>query len=198
MDGTLDKYDIIIIGGGPAGSSSAIRLSKLGYTVLVIEKEEFPREHIGESLVPFCYGLFEELGIVQTLEKTAVRKPGVRFINKDGSLSTTYCFKNILHGPEQLSFHVLRSRFDKQLLDQAREHNAHVWEATRVTKVDFLEDQYVAVSGTKKTGEKFRLTAKFVIDATGQDSFLANKKQLRIRNKDLEKIVWPKSEVLPL
>lgn len=110
-------YDVIIIGGGPAGSSAAIRLRKEGINVALFEKEIFPRPHVGESLVPFCYDLFRELGILDELKKTAVRKPGVRFINKNGSQSTTYCFKNILNDENYLSFHVLREQFDKSTLE---------------------------------------------------------------------------------
>lgn len=182
-------YDVIIIGGGPAGSSSAIRLKKAGLNVALFEKETFPRPHVGESLVPFCYDLFEELGVLEELKKTTVRKPGVRFINKDSSQTTTYCFKNILEGENHLSFHVLREKFDKQLLDKAKKDGAEVYENHKITDVDLSNTNAtkVIVSHNNKTKE---VTAKFLIDATGQDSFLAKKLNLKSKHKDLDRIAF--------
>ena len=182
-------YDVIIIGGGPAGSSTAIRLKKAGLKVAVYEKEIFPRPHVGESLVPFCYDLFDELGILDELKKTTVRKPGVRFINKDSSQTTTYCFKNILDGDNHLSFHVLREKFDKQLLDKAKKDGAEVFENHKIIDVDLSNKTYakVIVSHNNKTKE---VTSKFLIDATGQDSFLAKKLNLKSKHKDLDRIAF--------
>lgn len=110
-------YDFIIIGGGPTGSTAAYYLCERGYKVLVLEKEYFPRQHVGESLLPFCYPLFEELGVLEEMKKRFVRKPGARFSNHDGTKSSTWCFRNILTDDSYLSFHVVRADFDKMLLD---------------------------------------------------------------------------------
>lgn len=183
----MSLYDVIIIGGGPAGSSSAIHLRKLGHHVLVLEKDQFPRAHVGESLVPFCYPLLKELGVLDTIIQTAVRKPGVKFINKDGTLETTYCFKNILDGPEHMSFHVLRERFDKQLLDRARELGAIVQEQSKVIDVDF-NGSHSIVTYRNRENEKQTTQCKYIIDATGQDSFLASKLKTKSPIKDLVKV----------
>jgi len=122
------KYDVIIIGGGPAGSTAATLLAKNGHSVLVLEKAKFPRDHVGESLLPFCYSLFEQLGILDHMKKTYVRKPGVRFLDSDGNYSTTWCFGHVLHGPDSLSFHVPRGVFDQMLLENSRKHGAMVEE----------------------------------------------------------------------
>ncbi len=185
-----DFYDVIIIGGGPAGSASAIHLRKAGLKVILFEKEKFPRAHVGESLVPFCYELFDELGILEELQKTAVRKPGVRFINKDGSKSTTYCFKNILDGPNQMSFHVLREKFDKQLLDRAQKLGTVVHEQHRVTNVNLDKTDEVEVTVSNPNNEKSTVKGKFLIDATGQDSFLAKKLKSKEKHKDLDRIAF--------
>ncbi|MCB0401863.1 MAG: tryptophan 7-halogenase [Flavobacteriales bacterium] len=185
-----EAYDVIIIGGGPAGSSSAIRLRQAGLRVAVFEKDQFPRPHVGESLVPFCYPLFEELGILEELEQTTVRKPGVRFINKDGSYTTTYCFQNILKGPHHLSFHVLREKFDKQLLDKAKRDGAEVFENTKVLTVDLADPTQAAAVVEDPEGNQKNVRARFLIDATGQDSFLARKLNLKKKHKDLDRIAF--------
>jgi len=182
-------FDVIIIGGGPAGSSAAIHLRKAGVNVAIFEKETFPRPHVGESLVPFCYDLFDELGILNDLKKTAVRKPGVRFINKDGSQSTTYCFKNILNGDNYLSFHVLREEFDKQLLDKARKDGANVFENHKVIQTDLSNPKQATVTVTHQN-EKKEYSSRFLIDATGQDSFLGKKMGLKSKHKDLDRIAF--------
>lgn len=182
-------YDVVIIGGGPAGSSSAIRLNRMGHKVLVMEKEKFPRPHVGESLVPFCYGHFKDLGILEELEKSAVRKPGVKFINSDGSYDTTYCFENLLDGPEYLSFHVLRARFDKQLLDKAKADGAEVWEECTVKNVEFVHDDLSRILYSRD-GKEAQVEARFVIDATGQDTYLAKKLKTKSKYEGLDRIAF--------
>ncbi len=184
------NYDVIIIGGGPAGSSAAIHLRKAGINVALFEKEVFPRPHVGESLVPFCYELFDELGILEELKKTTVRKPGVRFINKDGSQTTTYCFKNILNGPNHISFHVLREKFDKQLLDKAKKDGAEIFENHKVVDFDISNPNEVFVEVTDSSNNKHQVNARFLIDATGQDSFLAKKLDVKSKHEDLDRIAF--------
>lgn len=182
-------FDVIIIGGGPAGSSAAIHLRKAGISVAIFEKETFPRPHVGESLVPFCYDLFEDLGILNDIKKTTVRKPGVRFINKNGSQSTTYCFKNILNGENHLSFHVLREVFDKQLLDKAKKDGANIFENHKVSNVDLSNPKQAKIS-VDNSQEKKEYTSRFLIDATGQDSFLGKKMGFKSKHKDLDRIAF--------
>lgn len=179
-----NKYDVIIIGGGPAGSSSSIYLRKSGLEVAIFEKEQFPRPHVGESLVPFCYDLFQELDILETLQKTAVRKPGVQFTNNNGTMSTTYNFGNILQGPNKLSFHVLREKFDNQLLNKAKEIGVHVFEKHKVIKVDFPLDGGPIVNYLVDGIEK-SISCRFIIDASGQDTFLSSRLQTKKKHKDL-------------
>ena len=136
-------YDVAIIGGGPAGATAATLLAREGHSVIVFEKEKFPRPHVGESLIPFCYPLFENLGIIEEMKSGFVRKPGVRFISKDDDSRTTYCFKNILPGPEQLSFHVLRSRFDELLLKNAEKNGAVIKQEHKVKSTDLSNSNSV-------------------------------------------------------
>src|SRR5438093_13357265 len=147
------QYDVIIIGGGPAGSTAATLLAMDGHSVLVLEKAKFPRDHVGESLLPFCYSLFEKLGVLDEMKKMYVRKPGVRFLDTDGNHYTTWCFGHVMHGPDSLSFHVPRGVFDQMLLENSRKYGATVQEETKVTRVDLDDpDRGVEVTATKAGG----------------------------------------------
>jgi hypothetical protein len=184
-------YDVIIIGGGPTGSSSAIYLRRKGYNVLVLEREKFPRQHVGESLLPFCYPIFKELGVLPEMEKRFVRKPGARFTSHDGKSSSTWCFKNIIHDESYLSFHVVRADFDKMMLDKAREEGAEVKELAKVEAVNLDNaDGIVEVNVTEDGGVKQTYHAKFLIDASGQDTFLAKRLGDKKAYQELDRIAF--------
>lgn len=91
--------DVVIIGGGPAGSTAASFLARKGHQVMVLERATFPRDHVGESLLPFCYNILDELGLIDEMKQSYVRKPGVRFLDTDGVTQTTWCFGNKIHDP---------------------------------------------------------------------------------------------------
>ncbi len=173
---SLKTHDVMIIGGGPAGSTAATLLAKNGHSVLVLEKAKFPRDHVGESLLPFCYPLFQQLGVLDEMKKMYVRKPGVRFLDADGNFYTTWCFGHVLHGPDSLSFHVPRNVFDKMLLENSRKHGAMVEEETKVKQVDLDDpDGGVEVTATKADGATVKYRARFLLDASGRDTFMANR-----------------------
>jgi flavin-dependent dehydrogenase len=171
------KHDVIIIGGGPAGSVAATMLAKKGHSVAVLEKTKFPREHVGESLLPFCYPIFKKLGILKELTRRYVRKPGVRFVDVDGSHFTTWCFGHVLKDPSHLSFHVLRAEFDQLLLENARKHGATVKEETRVTSVDLSASDRVTVQAVGPRGGRQTLRGRLLLDASGRDTFMATRKR---------------------
>lgn len=169
-------YDVLIIGGGPAGSSAATHLSRKGFSVLVLEKEKFPRDHVGESLIPFCYGKMEKLGVLHHMEKIAVKKPGINFVHFDGIQQATWCFSSTLKDKSQISYHMLRSTFDKMLLNNSREAGANVLEQFRVQSVKLdTPDGGVEAEGTDVDGNRLTFTGRFLLDASGQQSFLASK-----------------------
>src|SRR5262245_42168946 len=162
-----ERTDVLVIGGGPAGTNSASFLAREGWDVTVFERAVFPRDHVGESMLPFCYWIFEELGILETMKDRFVRKPGVRFLDTDGVTNTTFCFNQKIDGPSGLSFQVLRSEFDELLLDHSIEEGAHVHEGVSVRKVDFDEGdgEGVRVTVEDADGEQHEIAARFVIDA---------------------------------
>ncbi len=185
---TETHHDVIVIGGGPAGSSAATFLSKQGHQVLLLEKEKFPRDHVGESLLPFCHNLFEQLGVLEQMKETFVRKPGVRFIDSDGSQSTTWCFDKVIHDHTYLSFQVGRGDFDKLLLDNARRHGATVLEETRVTGVALDgPDGTVSVQASGPDGQTANYAARFLMDCSGRDAYMATRQRLKKKYAELDR-----------
>jgi len=164
--------DVIVIGGGPAGSTIATKLAKDGFSVGLFEKEKFPRPHVGESLLPFCYPLFQELGILEELKEKFVRKPGASFVNQNGEHEVNYCFDKVLDGEMNLSFHVRRDEFDQILLENSRRKGVEVYEEQRVVSVD-LEGSYCEIVVADADHNKKVYRSRFVVDATGRDCLIA-------------------------
>jgi flavin-dependent dehydrogenase len=170
------NVDVVVVGGGPAGSTAGALLARRGHRVVILERERFPREHVGESLLPYCYPIFQELGVLEDLSRRFVRKPGVRFVDTDGLAQTTWCFAHVIKDPSYLSFHVIRSEFDELLLENAARCGAAVHQGTRVQEVDLdAGEGWVDVEASNGTTGRRRYRARFVVDASGRDTFLASR-----------------------
>jgi flavin-dependent dehydrogenase len=186
-------YEAIVVGGGPAGATTAAILAQHGRKVLLIEKEKFPRYHVGESLMPFCYFTFERLGVVDRLNELGfVKKHSVQFVNRDGRVSTPFYFFQHFEHPAATTWQVPRAEFDHLMLNNAREKGAEVWEETDVA--DFLKDESGAVVGVrvkKADGTDREVRARVVVDATGRDALFLRKSSWRKRDPQLNKIaIW--------
>ena len=181
--------DVLVIGGGPSGSTISTLLAQRGHRVIVFERAEFPRDHVGESLLPYCYDILDELGVLEQMKQQMVRKPGVRFVDVDGRHHTTWCFGHVIKDESHLSFHVRRDRFDDMLLRNAEAHGVEVHEETRVIAVE-LEAAHglttVTVSGPD--GEERTYTATYVVDASGRDTFIANRMGWKKAHDELDRV----------
>lgn len=181
--------DVLVIGGGPSGSTVSTLLAQHGHRVIVFERAKFPREHVGESLLPYCYGIFEELGVLEDMKRTSVRKPGVRFVDVDGRHDTTWCFGHVIKDESHLSFHVRRDRFDDMLLRNSERHGATVFEETKVTAVDLeRHDGGVEVTVTGADGDTRSYRASYLVDASGRDTFVANRMGWKKAHEELDRV----------
>jgi flavin-dependent dehydrogenase len=179
------SHEVIVVGGGPSGSTAAARLAQRGRRVLLLEKEPFPRFHIGESLLPCAMPLFDALGVGQTLaDHGFLPKYAAEFVTADGSLSRRYAFRDGLIGGAPSAYEVDRSEFDKLLLDNSRRLGVEVRESAQVTKFELGRD---AVSVTVREGaDQRRFSAEMLIDASGQHSLVAGRLGLREMDRELK------------
>jgi flavin-dependent dehydrogenase len=176
-------YDAIVAGGGPAGSTTASYLRLRGRNVLVLEREKFPRFHLGESMLPCSNDLFKELGLLDEIDRRYIHKPGARFIHEESGASFTYYFDCAIEPGRPYAYQVPRADFDQLLLDNSRKLGAEVREETEVRAVDFRPDG-VTVKARGPAGE-FTADAPLFVDATGRDALLATRYQLKAPDQDI-------------
>ena len=177
------KFDAIVIGGGPSGSTVAARLAQRGRRVLLLEKEHFPRFHIGESLLPCSMPLLEELGAMPAIrEHGFLPKYAAEFVTADGSLTQRYAFADGLIPGAPSAFEVDRAEFDHVLLKNAARLGVDVREGMAVTRFEITREG-AEVTARDDAGAETRFKAQLLIDATGQTSLMAGK--LGMREMDL-------------
>ena len=217
MTTTTETYDALIIGGGPAGASAAAILAEFGHRVLVIEREKFPRYHIGESLIPFTYQPLERLGLIPRMKASAFQKKySVLFVQPNGRASQPFYFFN-RYDRETVAqtWQVLRSEFDQMLLDHARAKGAVVLEETTVKELirepggnrreealantessqnlltSAATGRVAGVRAQLKSGEVVEFRAPITLDCTGKEAFAAVRNGWRVKDPYLNKIaVW--------
>jgi flavin-dependent dehydrogenase len=184
--------DVIVIGGGPAGSTASTLIAQQGFRVQLFERERFPRYHIGESLIPETYWVLERLNMLPKMRASRfIKKHSVQFVNAHGKQSAPFYFwDNKPHECSQ-TWQVVRSEFDLMMLNNAREHGVDAQEGVRVRDVLFDGERAVGVSIQTPEGEVRDVRAPVVIDASGQSGLLMNKMKMRIWDPLLNKgAIW--------
>jgi flavin-dependent dehydrogenase len=188
------QYDVVVIGGGPAGSTTAAVLAQAGRNVLVVERTKFPRFHIGESLMPETYWVFKRLGMLPKLrDSDFVKKYSVQFVTATGKESQPFFFDERDPRENSQTWQVPRDRFDQMMLDNAAEAGAEVWMETNVNDVLLEESESddlpraVGIVVTPKDGKPVRISAKVIVDATGMNALLSKKLGIRRTDPELRK-----------
>lgn len=185
--------DVLIIGAGPAGCTAATILAEeKGRKVIVLEKEHFPRYHVGESLIPHCWDTLNRLGMTDRLDEKGFQvKQSVQFVDQGGELSTPFYFSEHTDHPRAKTWQVDRKTFDTMMMERAREAGAEVREGIKV--LDFIEQDgvVVGVRAEDEAGKGFELRAPVTMDASGRDALFQRKKKWRKRDPKLNKIaIW--------
>jgi flavin-dependent dehydrogenase len=175
--------DILIIGGGPAGSTAAILLAEKGYRVVVLEKARHPRFHIGESLLPANLPLLERLGVADKVRAIGMEKWGAEFISHWDGRGQEFLFANAWDKSLPMAYQVRRSAFDEILVRRAAAQGADVVEGCRARDVEFLDDGRVRVHAEHDDGRTQSWEAAQLIDASGRDTFLGNRLKIKRRNE---------------
>ena len=180
---TPQDCDVLVIGGGPAGTTIAPLLVEKGYRVVLLEKARHPRFHVGESLLPANMPLFERIGIAEEVKAIGMEKWGAEFISPQHGMAQTFHFADAWDKSQPYAYQVKRAEFDDVLIRNAAKKGVEVHECCKAKAIDFLPDNSGAVIRAQHDdGREQTWKARFVVDASGRDTFLANRFQIKHRN----------------
>ena len=187
------EYDCVVIGAGPAGCTAAAIVAEAGYRTLLLERESFPRFHVGESLMPEVFWPLQRLGLIDRMKQSKfVRKHSVQFVTYNGKDSDPFFFQDHDSRESSLTWQVERAEFDKMLFDRAAELGADCWDETRVLDVLFDEEQRcTGVVVRDRDGNTREIRSRVVMDGSGQQSVIASKLGLKHVDPKLKKAaIW--------
>lgn len=179
LSGSSYDVDVVVAGGGPAGSTTASFLRRLGRSVLVLEREQFPRFHIGESLLPCAGEIWDELGLREEMHRRFIVKPAARFIHNESGEQFTYYFSEAIRPDYPYAYEVPRAEFDHLLLERSRELGAEVRYQQEVRDVSIGNDA-VAVDVRSADGSSYSVRSQIFVDATGRDTLLGTRFGLKV------------------
>lgn len=177
-------FDVLVIGGGPAGTTAAALLSEMGHSVVLLEKNRHPRFHIGESLLPMNLPIFERLGVLADVDRIGIKKPAAEFNSTKTNLSQdTFYFANAIEKNHPFAYQVRRSEFDELLFENCVVKGVDARQGVRVTEVVLDSADMHRVTAINEKEQFQRFTCRFIIDASGRDTFLASKLKQKKKNK---------------
>ena len=175
--------DVLVIGGGPAGSTVSALLAEKGWSVTQLEKDAHPKFHIGESLLPMNLPILERLGVLEQVDEIGIRKYGVEFNCESREKPTTYYFKNALNKNHPYAYEVQRAKYDKILFSNANLKGVDTRENIRVEDVEFHKDGSSTIQAKDSDGNLHQWKARYLVDASGRGTFLGNKFKIKHRSK---------------
>ena len=178
-----ESCDVAVIGGGPAGSTAAALLARRGYRVMLLEKAHHPRFHIGESLLPMNLPLFERLGVLEQVRALGVVKPGADFEADNERGYNTFAFSRALGNSPPHAFQVWRADFDRMLFEHARGCGVSAREGHEVVQCEQRGPRDARLEVRTDDGSSYAIEARYLVDASGRDTFLSARRRLRRRNK---------------
>ncbi|MDY7092424.1 MAG: tryptophan 7-halogenase [Acidobacteriota bacterium] len=175
------EYDTIVIGGGPAGATAATLIAQAGHRVLLLERDQFPRHKVGESLMPACWDTLERLGMIDRLQESHFpKKYSVQFFSRNGKASSPFYFSDVSCADHPQTWQVVRSEFDHMMVENARAHGVEVHHGVNVREVLFAEGENgsqkaVGVRVRTEDGSTTDLASKVVVDASGQSAMISRR-----------------------
>jgi len=186
------SYDVVVIGAGPAGSAASALLAEMGLRVVMIEREKFPRYHIGESLIPFTSLPLKRLGLLDKMRQSEfIKKHSVQFVAPSGKASQPFYFATRYEPEVAQTWQVLRSEFDQMLMEHARAKGALVLEETTVKELLQEGDRTVGVKAQDRLGSTLEFRVPLTLDCSGREAFAPTRLNWRVREPKLNKVaVW--------